>query len=159
MSSQFGIDLKCYESIVDFDEPPVQRSPLKREGEDLDILVQAIELTRKKPLVTAEPISPEKAPLRLAVLPSTERPLSQLVSLRAFAVKAQHLYSQLCERDVALMKRAKDEGQLGKRESYEQRSLRYFENEHNAKRIQRDSDSILQRQLAFTSKFHKSDIN
>lgn len=159
MASHLRIDLSCYESLADFADPPVPESPLKREREDLDILVEAIEHTSKKPLVAAEPISPEKAPLRLAVLRSNERPLSQLVSLRAFAVKAQHLYSQLCERDVAMMERAKDEGLLGKRESYEQRSLRYSESESNAKRIQRDSDSILQQQLAFTSKFHKSDIN
>lgn len=159
MSSQFGIDLNCYESLTDFDDPPVSKSGLKRSGEDLDVLIEAIEHTRKKPLVAAEPISPEKAPLRLAVISSRERPLSQIVSLRTFAVKAQHLYFELSQRDLTLMQQAKDEGLLGKRESYEQRSLRYSESENNAKRIQRDSDSILEKQLAFASKSHKSDFD
>ncbi|MBS0652161.1 MAG: hypothetical protein JSR39_01400 [Verrucomicrobia bacterium] len=162
-SRSSGIDLSdfyCHETLDDLDAEPAAKQA-KRTDKGLDILLEAIDHmnpVQRLPIV-AEPVSPEKAPLRLIVPQLERRPLSDLVKLRSFAMKAKEVYSELNQRDLTLMAQSKKEGSLGKADSYHRRSERYQESEQDAKRIQRDTTSSLANALGLARKSDKSNFN
>lgn len=146
-----NIDLRCYETLDKFNLSKSTAKPMLSEDKNgLDLLVAVIELSKKKPLVEAQAISPEKAPLRNFSLQTNELSISKLVQLRAFSIDAQQRYIELSQRDLELMEKAKNEGSLGKQVAYQKRSSSYSEYADEVKQLQLDSEFSLKKHLFFT---------